>query len=368
MLTPVLRVLGLKLILAAINSVQQAYVSRKMIFKKFFWATLIGTVASGFVGIIMAYSGYGIWSLVAQYLTNSAVDTVVLAISLRWKPVFSFSFERVKQFFRFGIGILATSLLTTFYTKIRGLLIGKIYTADDLAYFERASKFPDLFVTNINSSMSAVIFPRLSQIQDDKWKIKELMRRFIRLSSFTLIPLLLGLATVAEPLISILLTEKWLPCVPIMQLLCINHIFRPMHTANIQALKAIGRSDVTFRLEIIKKSVEIVSLLLVMRISVYAIVLNMVVMSTMFTAVNAYPVSKYIGYSYKEQLFDVIPSLLFGTLMSFSMYFVGFISCNNYVEIFAQATAGAFVYICLQYAFNREDLEYLFRLLRKKHS
>ena len=365
-LTPVLRVMGIKLILAAINSVQQAYVSRNMIFKKFFWATLIGTVVSGIVGVWMAYAGYGIWALVGQYLTNSTVDTIVLGISLRKRPAFVFSFARVKSFIKFGSGILATGLLTTLYTKIRALLIGKIYSSADLAYYERASKFPDIFVTNINSSISAVIFPRLSQEQDNKQRIKELMRQFVRLSSYLLIPLLIGLAAVSNSLVKILLTDKWLPCVFLLQMLCLNHIFRPLHTANIQALKAIGRSDITFRLEVIKKTIEIVTLIAVMRISVEAIVINMVIMSAIFTAVNAYPVNKYIGYSYKEQITDILPTIVLSGLMFLSVILFGMLEINIYLKLVCQILIGISTFIGLSIATKNKELKVVIDMIGHK--
>lgn len=346
-LVPTLRVMGLRLIVAAINSVQQAYVSRKMIFRKFFLATLLGTIISAVVGIVMAYNGFGVWALVAQYLTNTTIDTIVLLVSLHYYPRLKFSFERVRCLLGFGFASLGSSLLITSYVRIRDLVIGKIYSSSDLAYYNRASQFPELFMTNINASISAVIFPRLSRAQDDKPKVMELMKSFIRLSTYILTPLLVGLAAVAETLVLVLLTEKWLPCVVLLQLLCLNHIFRPMHTANLQGLRAIGRSDIVFKLEIVKKTIELISLLFVMRISVKAIVINMVVMSSVFTIVNAYPVNKLLNYPLKEQFIDVIPPLIMSSIMYGVVFVFNYLNINNYAKLCIQIIIGIIVYVGL---------------------
>ena len=172
-LTPVLRVIGLQVIVFGVNSVQQAYVSRKMMFKKFFWSTLVGTIVSAAVGLIMAYSGYGIWALVGQQLTSAITNTFVLYLVTRKLPGLMFSFKRLKGLFGYGAKILGASLLVTLFLDLRSLIIGKIYSAKDLAFFDRGKQFPNLIVANINSSVGAVLFPKMSQEQDNKERIKQ---------------------------------------------------------------------------------------------------------------------------------------------------------------------------------------------------
>ena len=172
-LCPVLRVLGLRIPVAAINSVQQAYVSRHMLFKKFFFSTLFGTLLSGVVGCVMAYMGFGIWALVAQYLVNTSVDTIVLWFTVRWRPDFVFSFSRVKVLLSYGWKLLLSGLLDTGYTQLRSLIIGKKYTSADLAYYNRGQQYPQLVVTNINTSISSVLFPAISKCQDDLSRVND---------------------------------------------------------------------------------------------------------------------------------------------------------------------------------------------------
>lgn len=364
-LSPILRVLGLRIIVAAINSVQQAYVSRKMIFQKFFWATLFGTVASAFVGIWMAYHGYGAWALVGQYLTNTTVDTIVLAVVLGKKPVLAFSFNRVKKLFDYGIKILGSGLLVAVYTEVRSFIIGKVYTSSDLAYYDKARQFPSLFVNNIVATISAVLFPKMSSEQDDLVLVKATTKRSIRFTSYLMCPLMFGLAAVAESLVRLLLTDKWLPCVPLLQVLCITYLWQPIHSANIQAIKAVGRSDIILKLEIIKKSIEIVVLLAVMFISVDAIVISMSVNATLFVAVNAMPVKKLLGYSLKEQIKDMVPSFVMSAIMAVVVWALNFLPLSNFLILIIQVFTGIVLYVGMSYCSKNSEFNYLITFMKR---
>ncbi len=363
-LTPILRVLGLRIIIAAVNSVQHAYVSRNMLFRMFFFATSIGTVVSAIVGIWMAYHGYGAWALVGQYLTNTTVGTVVLAGIIHKKPLLNFSFERVKTLFDYGIKILGSGLLIIAYTEIRSFIIGKLYTASDLAFYDRARQFPSLFVNNIVATISAVLFPKMASEQDDLRQVKATAKRSIRFTTYLMCPLMFGLAAVAETLVRVLLTDKWLPCVPFMQLLCIAYLWQPIHSANIQAIKAIGRSDIILKLEIIKKSIEIIVLLSVMYISVYAIVISMAVNATLFVAVNAMPVKKLIGYSMQEQIKDMAPPFIMATIMAVSVWLLSYLPVSSLLILVTQIIAGTVLYCALSYLTRNGEFNYLLGFIK----
>ena len=362
-LTPILRVLGLRVIVAAINSVQQAYVSREMIFQKFFWATLFGTVASAFVGIWMAYHGYGPWALVGQYLTNTTVDTIVLALVLHKKPIIAFSFERVKKLFDYGIKILGSGLLIVTYTEIRSFIIGKVYTSSDLAYYDKARQFPSLFVNNIVSSISAVLFPKMASEQDDLSQIKATTKRSIRFTSYLMCPLMFGLAAVAEPLVCVLLTDKWLPCVPLLQVLCITYLWQPIHAANLQAIKALGRSDIILKLEVVKKSIELVVLLAVMFISVDAIVISMSVNATLFVTINAMPVKKLMNYSINEQIIDMAPSFIMAAIMAIAVWVLKYLPISSFLILIIDIMMGACLYLAMSLISRNPELKYLLGLI-----
>ena len=206
-LSPVLRVVGIRLVVASVNTVQQAYVSRHLLFKRFFWSTLFGTLISGVVGIAMAYSGFGVWALVAQYLTNTCTDTVVLWFTVKWRPERRCSWKRAKGLFTYGWKMLVSGLIDTGYRQLRGMIIGKKYTSEDLAFYDRGDKLPSLIITNINASISSVIFPTMSKFQDDRERLKQMTRRAIQISAYILWPFMVGFAVVAEPFVRLVLTE-----------------------------------------------------------------------------------------------------------------------------------------------------------------
>jgi O-antigen/teichoic acid export membrane protein len=365
-LTPVLRVLSLRLILSAVNSVQQAYVSKQMMFRKFFWSTLFGTIASAVVGIFLAYKGFGVWALVAQYLTNTTVDTIVLNRTMHFEIKFIFSFKRLKTLIPYGAGILGTQLLITGYQELRALLIGKIYSSADLAYYDKGKQFPDLIVTNINSSVGAVLFPKMSMEQDDPIRIKATTRMSIRFSAFVMCPLMLGMAAVAGPFVRIVLTDKWLQCVPLLQMFCIVYLFQPIHTANMQAIKAIGRSDIYLKLEIAKKIIELVSLIAVMRISVDAIVISMAVLTAAFTFVNSIPNSKLLDYKFSEQMRDILPCISMSLVMAGIVYVMGNISIPQLPLFLIQVFSGGFIYLVLAIMTKNREFSYIYNLLKSK--
>lgn len=364
-ITWVLRVMGLRLPLAAINSVQQAYVSKKMIFRKFFFATLFGTIISGIVGITMAYNGYGVWSLVAQYLTNVLIDTIVLFIIVKWRPSLVFSFNRLKKLFSYGWKLLVSGLLDTGYNELRSLIIGKKYSTTDLAFYDKGKQFPSLVVTNVNSSISSVLFSAMSRIQDSKEKVKEATRKSIRICSYLIFPCMVGLAAVAEPFVKVVLTDKWLEIVPYLQIMCFVFAFYPVHVANLEALKATGRSDVFLILEVVKKILGISILLATMWFGVFWIAMGMTFTTILSCFINAYPNRKLLNYSYKEQFLDLLPNMFISAIMGILVYFLSYMDSNIYLLLFFQIFVGVTSYIGLSFITKNYSFNYLFMFVKK---
>ena len=363
LLTPVLRVLGLRILISAINAVHNAYVARLFIFKKYFIATISATLVSAVIGVVMAYMEYGVWALVAQQLVSCVVNTFTLNRVVRFNLSLKCSYDRLKVLIPYGSKVLGTSLLVTVFMELRSLIIGKLYSPASLAYFDRGRQFPNLLVANINTSIGAVLFPKMSSQQDDIELVKQTTRKSIRLSSYIMSPLMLGLAAAAEPFVRLILTEKWIDCVPLLQIFCIIFLFQPVHTANTQAIKAIGRSDITLKLEFIKKCIEIVTLLCVMWISVEAIAINMVVLTTLFTLINARPNIKLLGYSFKEQMKDILPNVGMAVLTAIVMISVNIINLSPVLSIITQIILGLFIYSFLSNLFKVEEFFYIKRLL-----
>lgn len=363
-LIPVIRVLSLTLVISGVKNVQQAYVSKKMIFKKFFFATLLGTIGAAFLGIIMAINGMGVWALVAQQLFNLSLDTIILWITVKWRPKLCFSFKRLKKLFSFGWKLLVSSLIDTVYNNVRQLLIGKLYSSADLAYYNRGKQFPNLIVQNINNSIDSVLLPTMSQEQDNKEKVKNMTRKAIKTSVFIMAPLMMGLAFTSKNVVTLILTEKWLECVPYLCIFCITYMFYPIHSANLNAINAMGRSDLFLKLEIIKKIVGIVLLLVTIKINVLAMALSLLVSSVISQIINSWPNKKLLGYSYIDQLKDILPSIMLAIFMGVVVYIIGFIKLPTILSLILQIIVGIIVYIVGVKILKIDTYEYLISVIK----
>ncbi|MER2183043.1 MAG: lipopolysaccharide biosynthesis protein, partial [Clostridia bacterium] len=314
-LTQILRVLGLQIVISGVKNVYQAYVSRTMQFRKFFFSTLGGTVGAAVIGITMAYRGYGVWALVAQQLFNMLTDTVILTITVKWHPKRIFSFERLKGLLSYGWKLLLSALLDTLYNEARSLIIGRKYTSEDLAFYNRGELFPQVIAANVNTSIDSVLLPTMSREQDERDKVRAMTRRAIMTSTYIMAPLMIGIACIGTPLVRLILTEKWLPCVPYLQIFCASMLFFPIHTANLNAIKALGRSDLFLKLEILKKVIGIALILITMHISVLAMALSTLVNSLICQLINTWPNRKLLNYSYGDQIRDILPNILLAAVM-----------------------------------------------------
>ncbi len=314
-LIPIIRVLSLTLLISGIKNVQQAYISRNLLFKRFFFATLGGTIGAAIIGITLAYLGYGVWALVAQQLFNATVDTIILWISVKWRPKRVFSLERLKALFSYGWKLLASGLLDTVYNNIRQLVIGKMYSPSDLAFYNKGQQMPSLIITNINASIDSVLLPVMSREQRDNMRVKDMTRRAIKTSTYIIAPMMVGLTAVAPTIINILFTEKWLSSVPFLRIFCIIYLFYPIQTANLNAIKALGRSDLFLKLEIIKKSLGFGLLVSTMWYGVMAMAYSLLINCFLGQIINSWPNRKLLKYSYLEQLKDILPGIVLAVIM-----------------------------------------------------
>lgn len=358
-LIPVLRVLGLQVIISGIKNVQQAYVSRTMQFKRFFYATLAGTIGAAFVGIFLAYRGFGVWALVCQQLFNVLVDTIVLWTTVKWRPKKMFSFARLRGLFNYGWKLLASSLLETLYTEITQLVIGKLYSSSDLAFYNRGKQFPNLIVTNINTSIDSVLLPTMSKEQDNKYRVKKMTRRSIQVSTYIMAPLMIGLACCATSVVTLILTQKWLPCVFYLQIFCVTYMFWPIHTANLNAIKAMGRSDLFLKLEIWKKVIGMLLLLSTMFISVEAMAYSLLISTLTSMIINSWPNKKLLNYSFLEQMKDILPSILLAVCMGAVVYLIGFLPVPTLPLLIIQVICGGVIYLLGSALLKLEPYVYL---------
>lgn len=367
-LTAIVRVLGLTVVISGIKNVQQAYVSRHMLFRKFFFSTIGGTIGSAAIGIVMAVLGFGVWALVAQNLINLFVATCVLWVTVKWRPKKLFSFQRLKGLFSFGWKLLVSSLIDTIYNNIRQLIIGKKYSTEDLSFYNRGRQFPELIVNNVNTSIDSVLLPVMSDVQEDKQRVRAMTRRAIKTSSYIMWPFMFGLAICAEPLVQLVLTDKWLPCVPFIQIFCFTFAFYPIHTANLNAMKALGRSDLFLILEIIKKVVGFAAILISMWFGVMAMAYSLLITTVLSSIINAWPNKKLLGYSYLEQIRDMLPAILLAAGMGAIVYCINFLNLSSLLTLVIQVPLGVAIYVIGSWLLKFESFHYILDMLKNLFS
>lgn len=386
-LTPIIRVLSLTIIIGAVNNVQHAFVSKTMQFKKFFFASFTGTVVSGIVGVVLAliitsYTGnpiYGAWALVAQKLTDYVIDTVFLWFTIKWRPILAFSFKRLKSLFSYGWKILTSTLIDSLYQNLNTLIIGKAYSSTDLAYYNKGNTYPHLIMNNLNQSIQKALFPALSSHQDNIGRVKSMTRRAMKTSSYLVFPAMMGFAAIGEAFIYLLLGEAWMSAVPFLWIACFNFAMWPIHTTNLQAIQAMGKSGAFLIAEIIKKVSNLLFLtagiLLAWNLSfekstdsVIVIALSSVFAEIVCVFVNAWPNKKIIGYGLKEQLADIFPAIALSIFMGICIFPINYLPINQIIDskflsstiiLFTQVILGIIIYALTSHIFKIESYEYI---------
>ncbi|MCM1006792.1 MAG: lipopolysaccharide biosynthesis protein [Ruminococcus flavefaciens] len=363
----ILRVLAINLLPGAFNSIQNAKIAREMRFKQLMYCTFGSVILSGIVGITMAYLGFGVWALVGQQLTNQIFVCLLMLIVVKWRPKPVFEFDRLKVLFGFGWKLLCSNLIDTIYKELQSLVIGKKYNSGTLGYYNRGKQFPELVVNNLNGAIQSVMLPALAQYQDDKEKMKSMMRRSIVTSTFIVFPIVMGLGVCADSLISLLLTDKWLPCVPYLRVCCFIYAFYPVHTANLQAINAQGRSDVFLKLEVIKKiyGLAILCITVFCFKSPLAIAMGSAFTTLISCFVNASPNKKLLNYSYAEQMKDIIPAMALSVVMGALVYGISFIGLTSWFTLIIQIVAGIVIYIMGAKLFHIESFEYILSIIKE---
>lgn len=363
-MTKLLRVASLILVISGLRNVQQAYVSRKMIFKKFFYATLGGVILSAIIAVCMAYYGLGVWALVAQSLLNIGISTLILWFVVDWRPKILFSLTRLKGLINYGWKLLASGLLEAVYNDLRVLIIGKMYSSSDLAYYNQGTQIPYGIVNNINTSIDSVFLPTVAAEQDNKEQVKRMARRAIVISTYIIAPLMLGIVAVADNFVNLILTEKWAPAIPFMRIFCVCYLLYPINSSNLNVIKALGRSDIILKLEIAKKIIGVSAILITMWISPLAMAYGMLVCSLINLVLNTWPNRKLLNYSYFEQIRDILPNLLLSSVMAVIVYSISFLGFRMVVTLIVQILTGLIIYPLLSKIFKVGSFDYILDLLK----
>jgi O-antigen/teichoic acid export membrane protein len=361
------QVLGLSLIINAFIIVQQTILTRRIDFKLQAKISIISSVVSGVVGIGMAFAGYGVWSLVIKTITMSAMTCILLWLWNRWKPVLIFSIQSFKELFSFGFNLLVSGLIDTIYSNVYYFVIGKYFSAQELGYYTRADQFRALPSSNLTTVIQRVSYPVLSGIKEDISKLKETYKRLIKSTMLICFVLMLGMAAIARPMILTLIGEKWEPCVIYLQMLCFVGMFYPLHALNLNMLQVQGRSDLFLRLEIIKKALAVPIIVIGVIWGIKVMILGMIVNSMIAYYLNSYWSGRLIGYSFLDQIKDILPSFLLATSISFVIFVAGLLIPLSPLPLLAiQLISGALLTISICEVFHYKDYVYIKEIIKDK--
>ena len=366
-LVPVLRWSALSIVLTGLRVVQSAVLEREMRFNCSFWISSVSTIVSGGVGIGMAYAGFGVWSLVASGLSGSMSSTLVMWIIVGWRPHLAFSMQRVKKLFSFGSKLLASWTIGAVAYQSYGPIIGKFYSAADLAFFNRGESLPTTVMGSVEAVISRVMFPALASVQNEKERLIALMRRMMSFNTMLIFPSMIGFAALAEPTIRLLLTDKWIASVPFLQLACVYYACRPVNVANVQVIQARGESGLYFRLEVLKTVISLLLLLISLKFGIIAIAVGRVVSTVLAVLINMSPCSRIIGYTYRMQFTDILPYMVAAGLMGAIIWLLAsFMSLSPLSLLSILIPVGALLYAGLLWMMKADAFMYALNLIKSR--
>lgn len=367
-LAEIVRVMALKIPLVSVFSIQRVFVQKKLLYKKFFLVSTVGTLTSAVAAIAMVYCGFGVWALAFNTVIKSFCDMLLSFVFIPWKPQFCFSGKALREHFGFGKNMLMSKIVDVAYVELSGIAMGKKYSATDLAHYNKGRKFPQMVVTTINSAVGEVLFSTLSDIQDDADRLKKVLRKSVKVSNYVLFPMMVGFLACSESFIGMLLTEKWLPCVPYLRIMCLYYLCLPTSNAIYQGIKALGNSRTIFAIESIKKGIGLAFIILTLilfgdPISIaYSILLTMIIS----TVIDLLVARKQLNYSFAEFLADIGKTALMCLIMFALVFSVEALGLGYLLTLALQIVLGVVLYVVLSKLLKVEEFSFLLTLLKKK--
>ena len=357
------KVLSLNIIISSFSIIQITKLTINLDFKSITISNFIAVIISGTVGVTMAYVGFGVWALVWQSITRALILAIILWIVSKWKPGFVFSMDSFRILFKFGSKLLAAGMIATILRNIYSIIIGKYFTAQELGFFTRAKGFTDLTSETVTSVLSKVSFPILAEMQDDKKRLVLAYKRLIRMTSFVIFPIMALLAVVAEPFIRVLLTEKWMGVVPLLQLLCVARVLTPISTLNMNMLNVIGRSDLFLKLDVIKVPIILGALLITIPFGVKAVVIGHVISSVISYLLNTYYPSKFYQYGAINQIKDIRKILLATFITILVVDIIGGNIDHDIIRLIVSFSIAVITYVSASYLLKIEEFFEVKRLI-----
>lgn len=364
----IMRILCLGIVINSLSIVQRALLTVKMDFKTQMKASFTASFISGFLGVWMAYCGYGVWALVCQQIICAMLNTWILWLCSDWRPLWVYSWKSFRELFAFSSKLLAVGLIDTLYHNIYYIIIGKKFTAENLGYYTRAQQFSEFPSSNLTGILQRVTYPVLCSIQNDDKRLADIYRRFLKMSAFVIFPIMVGLSSVSEPFILCTLGEQWKFSAVLLQIICFGMMWYPIHAINLNLLQVKGRSDLFLKLEIIKKVFLVFSLIITVPLGLLAMCYGQIAMSLFSLVINTYYTGKLIDVGFFKQMKDLMPVLLLSLSMGGVVYLlIDFIS-GIYVQLLMGIIVGVFYYFAMSYFFKFSELQEMFSLVRKNKS
>ena len=365
-LCTIMRVMCLTIVINSFSVVQNAILVTKIDFKTLAKISLTTIILSGFIGVILAYNEYGVWALVYQSLLYAILNCTLLWILSKWRPIKAYSWNSFKELFSFGSKLLASGLIDTIYRNIYPIVIGKAFSAADLGYYTRAQHFSEFPSSNVTGVLQRVTYPILCNIQNDNNRLRNIYRRILKMSAFIVFPLMTGLAAVAHPFINMTIGSKWDFCAVLLQIICFNMMWYPIHAINLNLLQVKGRSDLFLRLEIIKKMIGIIIIAVTVPLGIKAMCYGGVASSIICLIINAYYTGKLINVGFMMQMRDLLPTLSLSIIMFIIVLYITFIIPNIIFQLILGICVGAIIYIGCSYILKFSELKEVLSILKRK--
>ena len=375
LLSLLIRIMGIRLPLAAINTVQHAFIKKNMLFKKFFWATIVGTFVSGGIAVWMAFNGYGVWALVEQYLGNILIDTILLTIVIRWRPKFVFSPKKLKRIVNYGWKVLIVGLIDTGYAQMRSIVVGKKYSSEDLAFYSKGTTIPQTGVSVFEDTLSEVFYSAISNCNDDKDLMVSASRKVMTISTFLIFPIVAGIGAVGKEMIVCFMTERWLPALVFLEIGCLAFLFRPIQIINSCILGASGKSNILLISDIINKCVGICLLFLFLFLEnmsvlekVRGIAISYAVTNIISTLVNIAFVNRIISYSFLLQVKDTFKNFLTSLIMAAIVICFSYFARFEFVglKLLVEVIIGMIVYFALSFFLKNKAFHMVVSIAKEK--
>ena len=361
------RVIGLSILINSFVVVQRALLTIKIDFKTQAKAALTAAILSGVVGIWMASSGYGVWAIVAQQLTNLGVNTLLLWILSHWRPMWIYSWNSFHELFGFGSRLMISGLIDTLYRNIYLIVIGRLFSASDLGYYTRAHQFTDFASSNISGIIQRVTYPILCSIQNEDERLSSVYRKFLRLSAFIVFPLMMGLAAISKPLVLTLLKEEWLFTATLLSIICFSMMWYPIHSINLNLLQVKGRSDLFLKLEIYKKIIGIIILCITIPMGLIAMCIGSFFSSMIALIINTHYTGKLIKVGFIQQMLGLFPILILSISMGAVVYWaINSLSLLPALQLTIGICIGFIYYILIAVIFRFDEFNELLNILKRK--